>query len=320
MVRLVDDLLDVGRITQGKLQLRRERVDLASVVQSAVEGSRPLIESNRHDLSIRLPAEPIYLEADPTRLAQVFSNLLTNAAKYTDRGGRITLIAERQGGEVVVAVRDTGIGIAPDYLPRLFEMFSQVDSALERSQGGLGIGLSLVKGLVRMHGGSVEARSEGLGKGSEFVVRLPVAGGRSAPESPQAGGGERTTARTKRRILIADDNRDAADSLAMMLRLAGHEVHSVHDGQEAVEAAGWFRPDLALLDIGMPKLNGLQAARHIRERQWGRQMVLVAITGWGQDEDKRRATEAGFDHHLTKPVDPAALETFLERLHLRGQA
>ncbi len=314
MVHLIDDLLDVSRITRGKLRLRRERVDLATAVQSAVEGSRPLIEASAHRLTVALPPEPVWLDADPTRLAQVFSNLLTNAAKYTERAGHIWLTAVRQAGEVVVSVRDTGIGIAAEHLPRLFEMFSQVAPALERSQGGLGIGLSLVKGLVEMHGGRIEARSGGPGKGSEFVVRLPVAGDVPAPQSPAPGGGEGAMARPRRRILVADDNRDAADSLAMVLRLGGHEVHAVHDGQEAVDAAAWFRPDLALLDIGMPKLNGLEACRHIREQPWSKNVILVAITGWGQEEDKRRATEAGFDHHLTKPVDPAALMKLLAEL------
>ncbi len=314
MVRLVDDLLDVSRITRGKLQLRRERVDLASAVRSAVETARPLIEASAHELAVRLPPEPVPLDGDPTRLAQVFSNLLTNAAKYTDKAGRIALTAVQDGGVVVVAVKDTGIGIPPEHLPKLFEIFSQVDSALERSQGGLGIGLSLVKGLVEMHGGTVEARSDGPGRGSEFVVRLPVAGGSTASTARQPGGGETVVVRPRRRILVADDNRDAADSLAMMLRLGGHEVHAVHDGQEAVDATAWFRPDLALLDIGMPKLNGLQAAHLIREQPWGRQVVLAAITGWGQDEDKRKATEAGFDRHLTKPVDPAALDKLLASL------
>jgi len=310
MVHLIDDLLDVSRITSGKLQLRKERVDLAGVVRSAVETARPLTEGSAHRLAVALPAEPVFLDADPVRLAQVFSNLLTNAAKYTDRGGRITLTAERHGGEVVVSVRDTGIGIAPEHLPRLFEMFSQVDSALERSQGGLGIGLSLVKGLVTMHGGGIEARSEGLGRGSEFVVRLPAAAGQ-ASQRQQPVSGERAAARPRRRILIADDNRDAADSLAMMLRLAGHEVHAAYDGHEAAEAAAWFRPDIALLDIGMPRLNGYETARRIREEPWGKRVLLVATTGWGQEEDRRRASEAGFDHHLTKPVDPAALERLL---------
>jgi PAS domain S-box-containing protein len=310
MVRLIDDLLDVSRITRGKLELRRERVELAVLVRGAVEGSRPLIEASAHTLTVTLPPEPAWLDADPTRLAQVFANLLTNAAKYTDRGGRIALAAERHGGEVVVTVKDTGIGIAAEHLPKLFEMFSQVAPALERSHGGLGIGLSLVKGLVEMHGGSVGARSDGPGKGSEFVVRLPVAGGTAAPRPRLPVGGE-GAAGPRRRILVADDNRDAADSLAMVLRLGGHEVHAVHDGQEAVEAAAWFRPDLALLDIGMPKLNGYEVARRIRAQPWGRGVLLVALTGWGQEEDKRRAREAGFDQHLTKPAAPADLERLL---------
>jgi CheY-like chemotaxis protein len=310
MVRLIDDLLDVSRITRGKLQLRKERVELASVVRSAVEGSRPLVETSGHQLTITLPPEPVSLDADPTRLAQVLGNLLTNAAKYTDRGGHICLRAERCGGEVAVSVRDSGIGIAAEHLPRVFEMFAQAAPALERSQGGLGIGLSLVKGLVEMHGGRVEARSEGTGKGSEFVVRLPISCGPPAPESPHPGG-EGTTPRPARRILVADDNRDAADSLAMMLRLYGHEVHAVHDGQEAVEAAEWFRPDVALLDIGMPKLNGYDACRRIRAQPWGQGILLVATTGWGQEEDKRRAMEVGFDRHLTKPVAHADLEKLL---------
>jgi PAS domain S-box-containing protein len=315
MVRLIDDLLDVSRITRGKLELRKERVELASAVQSAVEGSRPFIEASGHRLTVLLPPEPIPLDADPTRLAQVFSNLLTNAAKYTDAGGQIRLTASRDcHGEVAVSVQDTGIGIAADHLPRLFEMFSQVKTALERSQGGLGIGLSLVKGLVEMHGGTVQARSDGVGKGSEFIVRLPVAEEMPTPESPESGSGNEAAARPGNRVLVADDNRDAADSLGLMLRLGGHIVHAVHDGQEAVDAAGWFRPDLALLDIGMPKLNGFEAARHIREQPWGKTMVLVAVTGWGQEEDRRRATEAGFDLHLTKPVDPDALEKLLAGL------
>jgi PAS domain S-box-containing protein len=310
MVRLIDDLLDVSRITRGKLELRRQRVDLAAVVQSAVEGSRPLIEAAAHRLTVSLPPEPVALDADPVRLAQVFANLLTNAAKYTDRGGHIRLTAERRGGEVIVSVRDTGIGIAAEHLPRLFEMFSQVRTALERSQGGLGIGLSLVKGLVEMHGGSVGARSDGPGQGSEFSVRLPLLSPLSLVPGPLPPG-TRDQGRGTRRVLVADDNRDAADSLALMLRLAGHEVHTAHDGQEAVEAAAWFRPEVALLDIGMPRLNGYEACRRIREQPGGRQIVLVAVTGWGQEEDRRRASEAGFDRHLTKPVDPADLERVL---------
>ncbi len=319
MVRLIDDLLDVSRITRGKLELRRGRVELASVVQSAVEGSRSLIEASAHRLSVTLPPGPVWLDADPTRLAQVVSNLLTNAAKYTERGGDISLTARRHGGEVIISVRDTGIGIAAEHLPRLFQMFSQVKTALERSQGGLGIGLSLVKGLVEQHGGKVEAHSDGPGKGSEFVVCLPLAEGTTGQPAQSPAGSKAATSRRRRRVLVVDDNRDAAESLAMMLRLAGHEVHTAYDGQEAVEAAGWFRPELALLDIGMPRLNGYDACRRIREQPWGRGIVVVALTGWGQEEDKRRAKEASFDEHLTKPVDPAALEKIFAGLAARGE-
>jgi PAS domain S-box-containing protein len=313
MVRLIDDLLDVSRITRGKLELRKEPVELASVVHSAVEAGRPLIEASGHRLAVMLPPEPVHLEADPVRLAQVFANLLTNAAKYTDGGGHIRLTAERRGGEVIVSVQDNGIGIAAEHLPRLFEMFSQVAPALERSQGGLGIGLSLVKGLVGMHGGTVEVRSDGPGRGSEFIVCLPAAAAGEGHVSSSAD--EAAVRRTPGlRIVVADDNKDTADSLAMLLRLAEHQVHTAHDGQEAVEAVAWFKPDVAFLDLGMPKLNGMQAARQIREQPWGRRMVLVAITGWGQEDDKRRAREAGFDHHLTKPVDPATVEKLLTGL------
>jgi signal transduction histidine kinase/ActR/RegA family two-component response regulator len=324
MVRLIDDLLDLSRITRNRLELRTERVELAAVVQSAVEASRPLIESFSHELTVTLPAEPVYLNADLHRLAQVLSNLLNNAAKYTNRGGRIALTAWLEGGAVVLSVKDNGIGIPAEHLPRLFEMFSQVDSALERSQGGLGIGLSLVKGLIGMHGGSVEAMSDGPGTGSTFIVRLPVLVGSPASsrngEQPPTGAGGPARGSAGCRILVVDDNRDSAESLALLLRLAGHEIQAAHDGLEAVEAAGWFRPDVVLLDIGLPKLNGYEAARRIREEPWGREMVLVALTGWGQDEDKHRAQEAGFDHHLTKPVDPTALQSLLTDLPVGRRA
>jgi PAS domain S-box-containing protein len=309
MVRLVDDLLDVSRITRGKLRLRRTRVELAGVVRDAVEASRSLIEASAHRLTVALPPEPVWLDADPVRLAQVFGNLLNNAAKYTERGGQIRLTAERFGDQVAASVTDTGIGIAAEYLPRVFEMFSQAAPALERSQGGLGIGLALVRGLVEMHGGSVEARSDGPGTGSEFVVRLPVAAP-PAPATPHAGNGAAPPPRGRKRVLVADDNQDAADSLAVLLRLWGHEVHAVHDGQEAVDAAAWFRPEVVILDIGMPRLNGYEAARHIRE-QARDGVMLVAVTGWGQEQDRRLAAEAGFDRHMTKPIDPAALEQLL---------
>jgi PAS domain S-box-containing protein len=320
MVHLIDDLLDVSRITRGKIQLRKERVELAAAVQSALEAARPLIEASNHELTVRLPPEPTYLDADPTRLAQVFSNLLTNAAKYTERAGRIWLTVERQSGDAVVSVRDTGIGIAAEYLPRVFQMFSQVAPALERSQGGLGIGLSLVKGLVEMHGGTVEAHSDGPGKGSQFVVRLPVVDlltHRSIDPERDAAASARCS---PSRILVVDDNRDSVDSLATVLQLQGHDIQTARDGVEAVQAAAAFRPNLVLLDIGLPKMNGYEAAQRIRQHDWGKTMVLIAMTGWGQDEDKRRALQAGFDHHMTKPVDPVALEKLMAVLTLQNGA
>jgi CheY-like chemotaxis protein len=310
MVRLVDDLLDVSRISQGKLTLHREQVPLVAVVGSAMETSCPLIDHLGHELTVTLPEQPVLVDADPTRLAQVFSNLLNNSAKYMDRGGHIRLTAERQGGDVVVSVKDTGIGIAADQLPSLFQMFSQVESSLERSQGGLGIGLTLVKRLVEMHGGRIEARSEGPGRGAEFVVRLPVVV--AAPGRQAAGGTDEPAApKSSLRILIVDDNRDAADSLVMLLRIMGNDTRTAYDGQEGVDVAGEFRPDVMLLDIGLPKLNGYEAGRRIREQSWGKGVFLIAVTGWGQDEDRRRSHEAGFDHHLVKPVDPQDLMKLL---------
>ena len=310
MVRLIDDLLDMSRITRNKLQLRKERIELATAIQSALEAVRPLVETAGHEVTVALPPEPVHLDADLTRLTQIFTNLLNNAVKYTKAGGHIRLAAERQGDEAVVSIRDTGIGISAEHLPHLFEMFSQVAPALERSTGGLGIGLALVRGLVELHGGSVEAHSAGLGQGSELVVRLPVAAA-PAPAPSQPGAEPRSPSGARRRILIADDNLDSVEVLSLVLEHAGYEVRTAHDGLEAVQAAATFRPDVALLDIGMPGLNGYEAARRIREQSGGWDMVLVAITGWGQKGDKRRAREAGFDHHLTKPVDPADLQKLL---------
>ena len=313
MVRLVDDLLDISRITNNKLRLRKERIELAEAIQSALETTRPFIEGAGHELTVLLPPEPVYVEADMTRLAQVFINLLNNSAKYTEKGGHIRLAVEMQGPEVAVSVRDTGIGITAEHLPHLFEMFSQAAPALERSGGGLGIGLALARGVVELHGGSIEARSEGLGKGSEITVRLPVA---PAPDQkqPQLSGDETEARRGSRcRVLIADDNRDSADSLSLLLKLAGYETWTAHDGLEAVQAAMAHNPDVALLDIGMPKISGYEVARRIRQEPWGQRMLLVAITGWGQDDDKQQAREAGFDHHLTKPVDLADLRVLLEK-------
>jgi signal transduction histidine kinase/DNA-binding response OmpR family regulator len=316
MVRLIDDLLDVSRITRGKLQVRKERVDLASVVGSAVDTVRPLIESSGHVLNIDIPSQPIHLDADPMRLAQVFSNLLSNAAKYTDRGGRIDLTARREGNEVVVKVRDTGMGIPAHALPTIFDMFTQVDPSQERSQGGLGIGLTLVRQLVHMHGGSVEAWSAGAGKGAEFTTRLPIVS-MSLPKDTSAEEA-RSCRLVSYRILVVDDNRDAAETTGTMLRMTGNEVRIVHDGIQAVEEAVGFRPDVILMDIGMPGLNGYDAARRIRDQSWGKDIVLVAVTGWGQEEDKRRAQEAGFDHHFTKPVDPREIDRLLQGLPSHG--
>jgi CheY-like chemotaxis protein len=315
MVRLIDDLLDVSRITRGRLELRKQRVELADVVRSAVDTSRPLIEGSRHDLTVELRREPIYLDADPIRLAQVLSNLLNNAARYTEAGGRIWLTARLRNGDVEITVRDTGVGIPADALPRIFDMFEQVDESLERSQTGLGIGLTLVKRIVEMHGGDVEARSEGPGRGAQFTVRLP----RAAVVAPPAPSAEPLPAppphAVSRRVLVADDNRDAAESLSMLLRLMGNDVRTVHDGIKAVEEAAVFRPDVILLDIGMPRLNGYEAAKLIREQQWSTGTMIVALTGWGQEEDKRRALDAGFDRHFTKPLDPAQLQKLIGEFH-----
>jgi PAS domain S-box-containing protein len=309
MTRLVDDLLDVSRITRGKIALRKERVDLAAVVGNAVEAVRPLVDEAGHRLTVALPAEPILLEADPLRLSQVLLNLLSNAAKYTNPGGDIQLTVERERDAVSIRVRDDGIGIEPEMLPRVFDMFAQEEQSLERSQGGLGIGLTLVQRLVKLHGGMVTAHSEGRGKGTEMVVRLPAAED-EGDHPPQAmGEAEAATAAgaPRRRILVVDDNQDAAESLALLLQMWGHEVQVVFDGPAAIQSAAAFRPDMVLLDIGLPEMNGYEVARRIRLDR-GDGVALIALTGWGQDEDRRRSHEAGFDHHLTKPVEIEALQ------------
>jgi PAS domain S-box-containing protein len=314
LTRLVDDLLEASRITQGKVQLRCERIEVADAAHEAVEGARPAIEASAHEITVTLPDEVLCMNADPTRLTQIILNLLNNAAKYTPRGGHIWLTVERDGDEAVISVRDTGIGIESGHLPNLFKMFSQVTPALDRAQGGLGIGLALVRGLAELHGGRVEARSAGPGKGSEFVVRLPALASGN-PRAPGAGAAARSpSVAARRRILVVDDNRDAAESLGDLLRQMGHDVHVAHDGLEAVQAAATLRPSVILLDIGLPKMNGFDAARHIRSQAGGDDVTLIALSGWGQEEDKRRATEAGFDSHLTKPVDLSHLEGALGKV------
>jgi signal transduction histidine kinase/CheY-like chemotaxis protein len=307
MTRLVDDLLDVSRIRRGTIELKREPLTLSEVVQLAIETSRPLIAAHGQELKVDLPQQPVYLDADATRLGQVFANLLNNASKFTPRGGRITLTAHREDGEVSVAVLDSGRGIPAEMLSRVFEMFTQVDRSLEKSQGGLGVGLTIAKQLVELHGGRVEGRSEGLGKGSEFIVRLPVLAAPPA-EAPRLDRRDEAREGTRsHRVLIVDDNEDAAQSLEMILRMVGHDVRTAHDGEEAVVAAGEFQPHVVLLDIGLPQMNGYDVARQIRRQAWSAGTVLIAVTGWGQDEDRRRSHEAGFDHHLVKPVAPALI-------------
>jgi PAS domain S-box-containing protein len=312
MVRLVDDLLDLSRISRGKLELRVERTDLATVLDSAIETSLPLVQEYQHTLAVDLPEDLVPLDGDAVRLSQIFLNLLNNAAKYTPRGGRIELSARRHGDRVTVRVRDNGVGIAPEMLPRVFEMFTQADRSLERSQGGLGIGLTLVQRLVEMHHGTVRAFSDGVGKGSEFVVELPVASLVAALRRP--GDSDFDSLRKHRRILVVDDNRDSADSMAKLLRMLGNDVVTAYDGLEAVDQATTFQPEIVLLDLGLPRLNGYDAARRIREQPGGAKRALIALTGWGQQEDRRRTAEAGFDHHLVKPIDLGALQSLLGQL------
>jgi PAS domain S-box-containing protein len=315
LVRLVDDLLDVSRVMRGKIELRKEKVELATIVARAVETVQPLVDAQGHHLNVRMPSDSLLLEADPVRLAQVVGNLLTNAAKYMEPNGRIWLTAERDGEMAVLRVRDNGIGIAPLMLPRIFELFVQVDHASTKAQGGLGIGLTLVKNLVEMHNGIVQAHSEGLGQGSEFIVKLPLvaqpldpdqapATGRPAYQFPPPSG---------KRLLVVDDNQDAANSLAMLLKLQRHEVRVAYSGMAALEMVKTYTPDVVLLDIGMPGIDGYEVARRIRQTPGLGNVVLAALTGWGQQEDRRRTAEAGFDHHLVKPPEPEVLEKLLAK-------
>jgi signal transduction histidine kinase/ActR/RegA family two-component response regulator len=318
MTRMVDDLLEVGRMSHGELQLRKETVAIADAVRWALEAAQPLLDQAGVSVAVELPEQPLhaplYVRADPTRLVQILANLLGNAAKFTPRGGHAWLRAARDGDWIELSVRDDGIGIEPSQIPRLFEMFSQAQPALERARGGLGIGLALVRGLVERHGGTVEAKSAGPGRGAEFIVRLPAA---EAP--PEAAAAPSRVSVGKRRVLVADDNRDAANSLGSVLRAMGHEVHVVYDGEQALAAAAEFRPDALILDIGMPRANGYDVAARARKSDWGRGATLIALTGWGQQRDKATAAEAGFDHHLTKPVEAAALEALLGLKNAEGK-
>ncbi|HUQ12183.1 MAG TPA: response regulator [Steroidobacteraceae bacterium] len=308
MIRLVDDLLDVSRIARGKIVLVSEKVAVADVIAAAVETVQPLLEQKGQVLTVDAGAPGIIVRGDPVRLAQVVGNLLHNAAKYTGEGGRISLSSRLNDGRAEISVRDSGIGISAESMPHIFELFTQIPSERVNTGGGLGIGLALVRALVELHGGEIGAASDGIDLGSEFTVRLPlfieenvaadVANGHDKPEHVM---------QVRRNILIADDNQDALESLALMLRLEGHEVHCASDGEEALALAGQRRPEIVVLDVGMPKLDGCEVARRIRAESWGRDAVLVALTGWGQDADRKRSREAGFDMHLVKPVDPATI-------------
>ncbi len=314
LARLIDDLLDVSRITQGKVELRREIVDVPGVINRAAEAVRPLVEQRRHELTIQLSSGPLRVDADPTRLEQVIANLLTNAVKYSEEGGKIAVSAVRRGGEVVIAVRDTGVGIPAEMLPRIFDMFTQVDRSLARSEGGLGIGLTLVKQLVEMHGGTVAVASEP-GKGSEFTIRLPAH--EAPPRQARAAPGPVVAGRG-RRVLIVDDNADAALISGQLLKLLGFEVRVVHDGRAAIDAARSLCPEVVLLDIGLPGMNGFEVARRLRQEECGREAVIIAVSGYGDEPSRERGREAGFDHHLVKPVDIDALAALIERSTGRG--
>lgn len=311
MSRLLDDLLDISRITHGSLELKKTRTELTSVIGAAIETARPMLDDKKHGLSLDLPKEPVRLDADAVRLAQAFSNLLINAAKYTDTGGRIQLQAVREGDEAVISIRDNGIGIAPDMMPRLFRLFSQAHAPDARAEGGLGVGLALVRGLVTLHGGTVTAKSEGPGRGTEFVVRLPT-GMPSEEPSRTEQTAEAAPAGAGMRILVVDDNRDAADTCAMVLELSGHRVQTAYTAATALVRGATFRPQALVLDIGLPDLDGYQLAQRVRASDWGRDATLIAVTGWGQDEDRLRALTAGFDHHLTKPIAAEQLEALLQ--------
>jgi len=315
LVRLVDDLLDVSRIVTGKLTFRKEPTDLASIIQRAAEETQPAIDARGHELMVSLPMRPIVIDADAVRIAQVISNLLVNASKYTDKPSRIWLAVDRDGGEVVIRVRDQGIGIAPDVLPKIFNLFVQADDSLARSLGGLGIGLTVVKRIVETHGGRVSAASEGQGKGSEFIVRLPIS---QAMATVSRGIAPPRLAAAQRRVLVVDDNVDAALTISTLLKAWGHDTQTVFNGPAALEAAKTFRPEIVLLDIGLPGMSGYEVAQQLRSEATSPDVVIAALTGYGQESDRRRSLEAGFDFHIVKPPDPTILETLM--ISTRGRS
>jgi PAS domain S-box-containing protein len=315
MTRLIDDLLDIARITGNKLELKKEVIPLADVLRVAIETSKPLIESSGHEFSVTMPEGSVFLKGDLVRIAQAISNLLNNAAKYTESGGHIWLTAECRGREVVITVRDSGIGISPEMLPHVFDMFRQAENS-SGTKGGLGIGLTLAKRLIKMHHGSIHVESKGHGKGSSFAVHLPIVVDETAEQAKK----KQAEPAASMRILIVDDNEDAVSTLNMMLHLAGHQTRTARDGIEAVDVANTYRPNVVLLDIGMPRMNGYEAAETIRKQSWGQNMALIAMTGWGQESDRQKSKEAGFDEHLVKPVDPQMLLRLLKRVEERGVA
>jgi CheY-like chemotaxis protein/two-component sensor histidine kinase len=321
MARLVDDLLDVSRITRGKIELRKETVELEGAVRRAVATTDPIITTRQHELTVSLPDHPVLLTADPARLEQILANLLNNAAKYTDPGGRIRLDAVCQGDQVAIHIHDSGVGIPEHLLARVFDLFMQGDRSLDRAQGGLGIGLTLVRSLVEMHGGTVEAKSDGPGRGSEFIVRLPCS---RAPvhegANGSANGDAAPAAPASRRVLVVDDNADLVATMTALLKLAGHDVCACHDGPAAIETALEYQPEVILIDIGLPGMNGYEVASRLRQMPTFEQATLVAITGYGQADDRRRAREAGFDHHLTKPVFFEHLQEVLSYPHRPARA
>jgi CheY-like chemotaxis protein len=312
MSRLLEDLLDISRIARGELELRRSVTELTMVIATSIEAARPLLDGKQHALSVELPITAVRLWADPVRLIQVFTNLLINAAKYTDHGGRVDLRATQEGDWVVVSIRDSGIGIAKEMIPHIFSLFVQDKSARGHAEGGVGIGLALVHGVVSLHGGTVEAHSDGPGCGSEIIVRIPIGDFREAQAAAQDP--ERAMGRTRLKVLVVDDNQDVADTCLMLIELSGHQVRSAYTGREAIDVAETFRPQVILTDIGLPDIDGYEFARVIRSRPWAKATVLVAISGWGPGERQTQSEAAGFNHHLTKPIDPSTIESLLASL------